>query len=259
MHPAAGTHETLELSVGMRIAMRNGLQDLPAVPVPVTKTRLRADIEEVSADGVLKVRHAAEAVEVIPGPDTPPAVLDAVRANVEPLARYRATMRIDGRGAVLGGEAELPRDLPPMVRQTMQQMTENLGQLSAPLPLEAVGPGARWSSTHEVSQNGMKLRQVGRYTLVSLEGQHALIEATIAQELLDPNVSAPGMLGATARVGEFSSSGKSTIELDLDRLTPRLVFIVMDLHMTMDVTVLGQAQHVEMDMGVDMTMLRVEG
>lgn len=259
LHPAAGTHETLELSVGMRIAMRNGLQDLPSVPVPVTKTRLRADIEEASADGVLKVRHAAEAVEVIPGPDTPPAVLAAVRANVEPLARYRATMRIDGRGAVLGGEAELPRDLPPMVRQTMQQMTENLGQLSAPLPLEAVGPGARWSSTHEVSQNGMKLRQVGRYTLVSLEGQHALIEATIAQELLDPNVSAPGMLGATARVGEFSSSGKSTIELDLDHLTPRLVSIVMDLHMTMDMTVLGQAQHVEMDMGVDMGMRRVEG
>lgn len=258
IHPAAGTHETLELSVDMRMAMRSGAQDMPAVPVPTTKTRLRADIEDVSADGVMKVRHAAEAVEVIPGPDTPPAMLAAVRANVEPLARYRATMSIDGRGAVLGGEVELPRDLPPLVRQTMQQLTENLGQLSAPLPLEAVGTGARWSSAHEVSQNGMKLRQIGRYVLVSLEGQHAVIEATIEQQLLDPNVSAPGMLGATARVGEFRSSGTSTIELDLDRLTPRNVSIAMDLHMTMDMTVLGQAQHVEMDMDMDMTMRRAD-
>jgi hypothetical protein len=258
LHPAAGTQETLELSMGMRMSMRNGAQDMPAVPIPVTKTRLRAVIEDVGADGVLTVRHAAEAVEVIPGPDTPPAVVEAVRKNVEPLSGYRATMRLDGRGAVLGGEAELPRDLPPMVRQTMQQMTESLGQLAAPLPLESVGAGARWTSHHEISQNGMKLRQTGRYTLVSLEGEHAVIEATIAQELLDPNVDAPGMMGATARMGEFQSSGKSTIELDLDHLTPRLVSLTMDLGMTMDVTVLGDTQHMEMDMGIDMTMRRAD-
>jgi hypothetical protein len=256
LHPAAGTRETLELSIGLRMAMRNGAQAMPAIPVPVTKTRLRAEIQAVDADGVMTVRHAADAVEVIPAPDTPPAVLQQVRANVEPLAGYRATMRMDGRGAVLGGEVELPRELPPMVRQTMQQMTESLGQLSAPLPAEALGPGARWSSIHEVRQNGMKLRQTGRYTLVSLEGEHATIEATIVQELLDPNVSAPGMMGVTARVGEFSSSGRSTIELELDRLMPRQVSMVMDLHMTMDMTVLGQAQHMEMDMGIEMTMVR---
>ena len=252
LHPAAGTQETLELSMGMRMSMRQGAQDMPSVPIPVTKTRLRAVIEDVGPDGVLTVRHAAEAVEVIPGPDTPPAVVEAVRKNVEPLAGYRATMRLDGRGAVLGGEAELPRDLPPIVRQTMQQLTESLGQLAAPLPLESVGARARWTSHHEISQNGMKLRQTGRYTLVSLEGEHAVIEATIAQELLDPNVSAPGMMGATARVGEFRSSGKSTIELDLDHLSPRLV------SMTMDVTVFGDTQHMEMDMGIDMTMRRAD-
>jgi hypothetical protein len=257
LHPAAGTREILELSMGMRIGMRNGVQDMPAIPVPTTKTRLRAEIDEV-VDGIMKVRHSVDAVEVIPGPDTPPAVLEKVRESVEPLLQYRATMRMDERGAILGGQVELPRDLPAMVHQSMQQMTQSLGQLSAPLPVEAVGPGARWSSIHELSQNGMKLRQIGQYTLLSSDGQHAVIEATIAQELLDPNVSAPGMMGATARVGEFASSGRSTIELDLDRLSPRLVSLTMDLHMTMDVTVLGQAQHVEMDMGIDMTMRRFD-
>lgn len=258
LHPAAGSQETLELSMGMRMSMRQGAQALPSIPVPTTKTRMRAVIEDVGPDGVITVRHAAEAVEVVPGADTPPAVLEAVRKNVEPLSGYRATMRMDGRGVVLGGEAELPRDLPPVVRQTMQQMTDNLGQLAAPLPLEAVGPGARWTSDSELSQGGMKLRQTGRYTLVSLDGEHAVVEATITQELLDPNVSVPGMLGASARVGDFRSSGKSTIELDLDHLTPRQVSMTMDLHMTMDVTALGDTQHMEMDMGIDMTMRRAE-
>lgn len=259
LHPAAGTRETLELGIGMRIGMKNGAQEIPSIPVPVTKTRMRAEVEEVGADGVMKVRHVAEAVEVIPGPDTPPAVVEQVRANVEPLARYRALVLMDGRGTVLGGEVELARDLPPMVRQTMQQMTENLGQLTVPLPQQAVGVGARWSSTQEVSQNGMQLRQVGHYTLAALEGEHAVIEATLSQELVDPSVNPPGMLGVTARVGEFRSSGRSTIELDLDRLMPRQVSITMDVHMTMDTSVLGQTQHVEMDMGLDMTMTRGDG
>jgi hypothetical protein len=257
MRPAAGTHEKLELSLGMRMGMRNGMQEMPAIPVPVTKTRLRAEIVEV-AGGVMTVRHSVDAVEVIPTPETPAALVEKVRQSVEPLTHYRATMRMDERGAILGGQVELPRDLPAMVHQSMQQMTESLGQLSAPLPLPAVGPGARWSSVHEVRENGMKLRQSGQYRLVSLEGQHAVIEATLVQELLDPNVNAPGMLGITARVGEFTSSGRSTIELDLDRLSPRLVSLTMDLHMTMDMTVLGQAQHVEMDMGIDMTMRRTD-
>jgi hypothetical protein len=259
LHPAVGTREVLELSVGMRLAMKNGTQDLPSVPVPTTKTRLSAAVEEIGPDGVMKVRHAADSVEVIAGPETPAMVVEQVRQSVEPLAKFRAVMRMDGRGAVLGGEVELPRDLPPMVRQTMQQMTESLGQLAAPLPEPAVGPGAVWSATNVVSQNGMQLRQVSRYTLVSLDGDHAVLEATISQELLDPNVSPPGMAGVTARVSDFRSSGRSTMSLDLDRLMPRQVSMTMDLHMAMDMTVLGQAQHMEMDMGVDMTMHRADG
>ncbi|MCX4246851.1 DUF6263 family protein [Paraliomyxa miuraensis] len=255
LHPAAGTRESMEMSVGMTMSMRNGAQDLPSIPVPTTKTRLSAVLEEVTAEE-FTVRHAVDAVEVVPVPGTPPQVLEQVRQSVEPLARYRAVVRMDPRGAVRGGQVELPRDVPALVHQTMQQMTQNLGQLAVPLPAEPVGVGASWTATHELEQNGMKLRQTGRYTLRALEGEHVTLDATIEQELLDPNVEAPGMMGATARVSDFSSSGRGTLELDLDRLMPTTVSLGIDLHMVMDVTVLGQNQHMEMDMGMQMDMRR---
>lgn len=257
LHPTAGIRESMEMSVGMTMSMRNGAQDMPSIPVPTTITRLSSIVDAVTPEQ-LTVRQSVDSVEVIPKPGTPDQVLEQVRKSVEPLAKYRAVVRMDPRGAVLGGQVELPRDLPPLVHQTMQQMTQNLGQLAVPLPAEPVGPGARWTATHEVEQNGLQLRQTARYTMISLEGEHAVVEATVQQELLDPNVQAPGMMGATARVSEFSSAGGGTIELDLDRLSPRTVALSIDLRMVMDVTVLGQAQHMEMDMGMKMDMRRID-
>lgn len=257
LHPAVGDREAMELSVGIRMSMRNGAQDLPSIPVPITKTRVSSTIEEVGPEG-MTVRQAVDSVEAVPVEGTPPAMLEQVRQSVEPLAQYRAVVHMNHRGAVLGGQVELPRDLPPVVHQTMQQMTQNLGQLAVPLPEEPVGVGARWTAIHEVEQNGMKLRQTAHYTMRSLEGEHAVFEAQVQQELLDPNVQAPGMLGTTARVGEFTSSGQGTIELDLAHVSPSSVALTVDLRMTMDMTVLGQPQHVEMDMTMQMDMRRLD-
>lgn len=255
LHPTKGDVDELEMSVGIRMSMRNGMQNMPAIPVPTTKTRLRAEVEDVGADG-FSVRHAVEGVEVVSTPQTPEMVVTKVKESVEPLTQYRAVMRMDERGAVLGGTVEIPRDLPAMVHQTMQQMTESLGQLAAPLPEEPVGVGARWTAVHEIQQNGMKMRQTGHYSLLEREGDRLQLEVTIEQELLDPNVSPPGMLGGSARVGRFDSSGHGSLDLDLARITPASMSVTVDLSMEMDITVLGNSQHMEMDMGMDMDMVR---
>lgn len=255
LHPAAGLREALELSVGLRMTMNNGVQDLPSVPVPTTKTRLSVEVEEARSGG-FSVRQSVDAVDVISVPETPKTVVDQVKAATEPLAQYRAVMRMDPRGAVLGGEVMLPRDVPVMVRQTMQQMTESLGQLAVPLPAEPVGVGAKWTAVHDIEQSGMKLRQTAHYTMVSRDGDKASLELTIDQQLVDPNVDVPGMLGASARVGRFESSGRGTLELDLSHVTPTAMHMTIDLSLSMDVSMLGQDQHLEMDMGIDLSMTR---
>lgn len=236
--------------------MRNGAQDMPSVPIPVTKTRMTAEVLDVEP-GRFSVRHEVEGVDVMAQEGTPPAVVEAIEANIEPLRKYKAVTQMSERGAVLGGSAELPRDLPAMVHQTMRQMTESMSQMAVPLPSELVGKGARWDTVHEIEQNGMKLRQTGHYSIVERNGDQVTLALTMEQELLDPAVDVPGMLGATARVGKFESAGRGSVELDLRRVTPTAIRLRVDLSMTMDVSVLGQDQHVETDMGIDMQMTRI--
>lgn len=256
LHPALGTDETFEMSMGMRMGIRQGGGAAPSVAIPTTVTRMRSKVNEVDGS-VFSVAQNVESVDLVPQPDTPPAVTTQMHAAIDPLVHYRATVRMDERGAVLGGTVVVPGDLPAMVKPQMQQLAQNMGQMAAPLPPDAIGVGARWTATTELDQSGMKLRQVGEYVLRSLEGEHAIIDATITQTLLEPEIQVPGMFGTTARVGDFRSSGTSTIELDLDHLAPANVVLQMDLHMAMDMTVLGQAQHTEMDLAIELQMKRI--
>ncbi|MCH9686953.1 MAG: hypothetical protein K0V04_36295 [Deltaproteobacteria bacterium] len=252
LHPSAGSVETFTLSMGTRMSLSEGNDQMPSLPVPTTQTRLRLEVKEVNADGFV-VHHAVEAVDVKAAGETPPPpeVLAKVRETVEPLTHYRSQIQLDPRGEFVSGEVQFPRDLPAPVHSAMQQMTQSLGQLSVPLPEAAVGPGARWTVVSELSQAGTQVRQTSEYTLVSRTDDTVNIEATVAQELLDPNVAVPGMPG-DARVGEFSSSGKGSFVLDLRRIAPKSLTMTVDLSMTMDVAVLGQTKHLTMDLGLDL-------
>lgn len=255
--PAVGMEETMEMTMDMRMSMQSGAQVMPEVPVPTTKTVMHSKVEKVDGDA-FDMRQSVTKVEVIPVAGTPPQVVDKVRESIEPLTNYRAVMTMSNRGAVLGGQVEIPRDLPAMVHNTMEQMTQNLGQMAVPMPEPAVGPGARWTAVNTIEQNGMKLRQTGDYMLVSREGNDVVIEVTIQQELVDPEVKVPGMLGAKARVGRFEGRGQGAVQLDLAHVSPKSMHLKLDLGMSMDVSVMGQNQHMDMDMGMAMTMALVE-
>ncbi|MEM9455658.1 MAG: hypothetical protein AAGF11_15860 [Myxococcota bacterium] len=256
LRPAAGTRETLELAIGMTMGMRSDGQDLPAIPVPTTRTRLSSQVQQAGPDGIT-VKHAVEDMSVEATSAVPQAVVDQVRATIEPLRKYQAVTRMDPRGIVLGGDALIPRDMPVTTRQTMQQLTESMGQLTAPLPREAVGIGARWTAVSDITQNGMKLRQTVHYTLVARAEDQATLELTLEQVLLDSKVDVPGTLGSSARVGRFDSAGRGTVELDLRHVSPTSVQMTIELSMAMDISAMGQEQRMEMDMNLDMSISRL--
>lgn len=255
LHPAAGSTERLELRTDMRISMDQGAGASPMMTMPTAVTRMASTIEQVDG-GFFSVAQGVESVEVLAAPGIDAKVVAQMRASMDPLVGYKAVLRMDERGVVRGGTVTIPGDAQPLVKTTMLQLSENLGQLSVPLPAEPVGVGARWTSESHVEQGGMKLRQDAAYTLAALEGEHVVIEASLVQSLEDPTITPPGMFGATAHVGEFASSGKGRLELDLDHLTPSAVTLDLDLHMKMEMKVLGQEQRIGMDMGITLAMTR---
>ena len=62
---APGLEETMEMTMDMRMSMTIPGQAMPSIPVPTTKTRLKAKVESVTGDS-FQMRQSVTDVEVIP-------------------------------------------------------------------------------------------------------------------------------------------------------------------------------------------------
>lgn len=257
LHPKAGGSQVLKLTMGTTMTMKKAAEESVELPVPTIAVSLESKVTEVG-DAGFHVEQSVGGVIVTAAEDSPPAVVENVEKTVMPLMKYRGRIEMNDRGTVLGGEAELPRDLPANVHTMMQQMTQSLGQMSVPLPEPAVGPGAKWTTVEDIKQSGMKLRQTSRYHLLSRDGDRLMFDVQVQQELLDPNVQAPGMTESTARASEFRASGQGSSTIDLSAAAPVEMTMTMDMSMVMDLTVLGQHQKAETQMGLSVSMKQLD-
>ena len=78
------------------------------------------------------------------------------------------TGTVSSRGFSKGVEFKAPAGSNPQARQLMDQMKEFVTQLVAPLPEEAVGPGARWEAKTPLKSQGMTMDQTATYELVTV-------------------------------------------------------------------------------------------
>ena len=71
----------------------------------------------------------------------------------------------------------MPPGADAQTRQLMDQMKDSFSSVAAPLPEEAVGPGARWEVKMPIKSQGMTIDQTATYELVSLEGERLTTKA----------------------------------------------------------------------------------
>ncbi len=108
------------------------------------------------------------------------------------------------------------------VQQILQGLQANLGGMSAPLPEEPVGVGAKWLVNNSVTQAGMTLTQLAVYELISLEGNvgRALIE--IRQQAPKGRLQVPGMpADVKTELVRMSSKGEGETYFNLDNPAPK--------------------------------------
>jgi hypothetical protein len=91
-------------------------------------------------------------------------------------------------------------------KQIMEEMKQEQGQMSSPLPEEAVGVGAKWLTTTTVEENGMVLKLPITSELRSLSGDAAKVSSTFK------------LSGKDVDGKWFTLSGNGETNLDLGRL-----------------------------------------
>ncbi|MCB9737269.1 MAG: hypothetical protein H6745_32205 [Deltaproteobacteria bacterium] len=236
--PVAEASEKLAMVMDTDMAINVAGQ---AMPMKMTmKMDMDGKVTEVKEDGSAVVQMVvADASMEMPG--VPAGGGDMFRDMLKGLT-IEATM--DPRGVTSNTSVKGGGD---MAAKLAESMNQSLDQMSIPFPEEPVGIGAKWQALTSQETNGMKVRMVATYELVSLADGKGKVTMTI-QQFADPQQM--DMNGVKADLKSLKSAGAGTMEFELGK--PMLMKADMTLKMDAALGVMGQAADMKVTAKVSM-------
>jgi hypothetical protein len=127
-------------------------------------------------------------------------------------------------------------------------------QLTAPLPDEAIGVGAKWQTKYRIKQNGMEVQQTADNELVALKGNVASVKTILTQTADRQAMNPPGLpAGATVELIELKSTGSGDSQVDLGKLMPQSAQMQLKSNTKSHIKMSGQEQDMttDLDLSVD--------
>ncbi len=113
-----------------------------------------------------------------------------------------------------------PPNTDPQIHALMDLMKDVFGQLTVPLPEEAVGVGAKWEVKVPIQSHGVKVDQTATYELVSVEGDNLKIKSTSTQRAANQKMDNPIMPGMKVDLTKWTGKGSSELAIDAGKLMP---------------------------------------
>jgi len=209
-----GYSEQLALDLTTRTGMSMAGQQMPAVAIPV-RMLMTIRTTEVADDGTARFEFDTTSVEL--GGDLANAGLGNLAGN----AGLSGWIRVDSRGNTIEGGVTPPTGADPGVSQITDGFEQSLQQMSAPLPAEPVGIGARWQVVTSVDGGGFTISQTADYTLASRNGDDCEMAVALTQTAPAQPFNVPGMPpGTEARLESLEGTGDGTMRINLARLVP---------------------------------------
>jgi hypothetical protein len=162
------------------------------------------------------------------------------------------TGTVSSRGLAKGMEFKVPSGVDAQTRQVMDQMRDSFSSIAAPLPEEAVGPGARWEAKIPIKSQGMTIDQTGTSELVSIEGDRLTTKSTFTQRASNQKVESPAMPGLKVDLIKMNGTGTGESNYDLGKLLPIAGTTILHSETDMAMNMGGQKQPIstKMDLNV---------
>lgn len=234
--PAEGLVQTVEVRQTTSAAVARGGEELPAaVPVPLV-LQLTAEVRAVTPRGAIHYVWTIADVRAEAAPDTPRAVLRALRQVVPGLRAAAGEVVVDPRGRVRRVVVRPVAQAGAPLRRALADLEAALWRATAPFPEEAVGVGARWRVTSRLAEAGVAVRQTADYELIRREGRAATTRFELAQALESDTLTDSALpADVTVRVSAFAASGEGERTDRSDRVLPVAgrTHVVSDLALTL--------------------------
>jgi hypothetical protein len=246
-----------KLGMTIRVGMEMG-SGAEAVKIDLPVIRLAMDVAaagERAADSVF--RFELTDADALPGDKMFASTHDQLVAQMKKAVGAAGTLVVDPRGVSREVDLDLPPEMDPQMSESMRWSRQAMEQMSAPLPAEPIGIGARWQVDQLVQLNGLAVMQRTEFQLTALKRTRLSLETTISQRA-DPQVVALPGVPADFKAELLSHTGKGAgrIDLDLGRLVPGKSTVRLETETSMRITGQGQVQPMQTRARAEVTVGR---
>ena len=198
LSPEVGNTLQLGADLTMKVTMEMDGQVVPNPDFPSVAMVLGMEVVDVNEVGEITYNITYDSIELGTGADFPEAARTMIDEVFQELKNLKLVLVGDNRGRVLNAKVEAPDDLNPFLVQMLDSLSQSMKQVSAPLPEEPIGLGARWSITGSVTASGLTLEQTATYELVERDGDRFTVNMDVEQ------TAEPQTLGTSAVVIELT-------------------------------------------------------
>lgn len=210
----------LVMELGMTVQMgMGGVAPGNPIVLPTTRITLHMTPKSVSDAGDLSYDFEIKGIDVAGDSKASPPVIAAMKNAMEKIQGTRGSGVSTNVGESKSVAVSLPPEGAPQVRELMDRMKQQLGDVAVRLPAEAVGKGAQWERTSGFIANGLMVEQTAKYTLVSLDGDVMKLSIAITQKAQQQEIKASGLpKGAKVYLETFEATGAGESTRDLGKL-----------------------------------------
>lgn len=180
----------------------------PKVVMPTISMTLRIAVTKTD-DTKIHSEFACTEVRIGDDSELPAGVVEMMADMLEPMTEWHGSMTADHRGFVHEFESITPENASDLLRQTMDGLKESANQMVSPLPEEAIGVGAKWSTTLAMALNGMELNQTYTTTVTEIDDSSFAYECTVKQSAPEQDFMSQGInFHVNMLEGEGTGSGR---------------------------------------------------
>ena len=219
LSPAGSASQRSAMTVTFAI-QQSGVSSGSVKPPP-TKATVETTLRGVTPEGNLQVSFTYPSFEVLKGGEASKSARRRIEKAFTGLAGLSGQLTITPQGVLVDSSLNVPPDVDPSVASLVTQLGDQLRTLAIPFPEAAVGVGARWRASTDLSLNGIEARQTYEYTLKKRNGSKLELGVRGTQTAGEQTVELPNLApGVQLTVQSYKTTFRGQNTVDLTSLLP---------------------------------------
>lgn len=189
--------------------------------LPGFKIVLDQRADRVDPDGTVHYTVTFSDASVVATPGVDPAALQQGQSGIAQMKGLRGTGTFDAQGDNQKLSFDTSTVSDPAIRSTLDSLSSQIGNLSAPLPNEPLGVGARWTARRSATINGITVNTKTTYTLRSRAGDRYELDLVQDADAPPGPTDLPNLpAGTEASIERFEIHGTGRLTGDLTHQLP---------------------------------------